>query len=316
VNQEPTTATSVRRLLNGLVALCLLPMLGWGTVWYFFEPMQAARRLPAGGDTITVPGWWALASVILLVVGLVFAERLVRRLTRSAQLLTEAASRLADGPPLVAPNMPVKEAEEVAMALARAAALLHERTAERDRAAQAEQRLRDENRQLERRATHDGLTGLVNRAYFYTVMHAHIAECRRMSGRLTVLYIDIDGFKRVNDLHGHAVGDELLRLFAARLKTGLRTTEVVARLGGDEFAVLIDHASQDDVLATADALIDRLSRPYRVGGIVIDVSASIGIAGCPTSGSSANALLKAADEAMYRAKRAGKCRYESGFTSL
>lgn len=310
------TAASIRTQLNGLVALCLLPVFGWGAVWFFADPLQAVRRLPAGADAIAVPGWWALASVVLLVAGLALAERLARRLTRSAQLLTEAASRLADGLPLVAANMPVKEAEEVALALARAAALLRERTAERDRAAQAERCLRNENRQLERRAAHDGLTGLASRTYFETAMHAHLAECRRTSGRLSVFYVDVDGFKRVNDLHGHAVGDELLRLFAARLKAGVRATEVVARLGGDEFAVLIDHATQNAVLATADALIDRLSRPYLVGGIGIEVSASIGIAGYPTSGSSAHALLKAADEAMYRAKRAGKCRYDSGFTPL
>jgi diguanylate cyclase (GGDEF)-like protein len=310
-------AASIRSQLNRLVALCLLPVFGWGAAWLFANPVRAAAgRLPASTATITVPWWWALASVVLLVAGLALAERLARRLTRSAQLLAETAARLADELPVVAPNLPVKEAEEIAAALIRAAALLRERTAERDRAARAEQRLRRDYRQLERRATHDALTGLINRAYFDTLIRGHVAECRRGKRHLTVLYIDVDGFKRINDLHGHAVGDELLRLFAARLKAGVRRSEVVARLGGDEFAVLIDHVSQDAALTTADTLIDRLSRPYLVGTSVVEVSASIGIAGYPSSGSSAHALLRAADEAMYRAKRAGKCRYESGFTPL
>jgi diguanylate cyclase (GGDEF)-like protein len=132
-----------------------------------------------------------------------------------------------------------------------------------------------------------------------------------------VLYIDVDGFKQINDTHGHAVGDELLRLFAARLKASLRETEVVARLGGDEFAVLIDPASPGGAVKTADGLIDRLSRPYRIGDVVLEVSASIGIASCPSAGTSAPALLDAADRAMYRAKRDGKRRHvTSGFTPL
>jgi diguanylate cyclase (GGDEF)-like protein len=211
----------------------------------------------------------------------------------------------------------MKEAEEVAAALARAAALLRERTAERDRAARAEAFLRREQRQLEHQASHDVLTGLMNRQRFDTVIHERVAACDRDGGELTLLYIDVDGFKRINDLHGHVIGDELLRLFAARMKAGVRESEVVARLGGDEFAVILDHAMPAQTLKTADGLIDRLSRPYRVGPLMVEVSASIGLAAYPASGTCARTLLEAADEAMYRAKRGGKCRHvTSGYAPL
>jgi diguanylate cyclase (GGDEF)-like protein len=170
--------------------------------------------------------------------------------------------------------------------------------------------------QLERVTTRDGLTGLANRECFDAVLCARLIECERRAGQLTVLYVDVDGFKHINDLHGHAVGDELLRLFAARLRSGVRESEVVARLGGDEFAVLIDHATPAQALHTADGLIDRLSRPYRVDHLLLEVSASIGLASYPTAGTCARTLMAAADAAMYRAKRGGKRRFVSSLPGL
>ena len=151
---------------------------------------------------------------------------------------------------------------------------------------------------LEALATHDALTGLVNRAGFDAELSERLRACQREGGRLGVLDIDVDGFKAINDRHGHRVGDELLRLFAARLQAGVRDADVVARLGGDEFAVLIDHTTQPLALKTAEGLIDRLSQPYRFGALILEVSASIGVAVYPTAGHSACSLLEAADEAM------------------
>jgi diguanylate cyclase (GGDEF)-like protein len=170
--------------------------------------------------------------------------------------------------------------------------------------------------QLERVTMRDGLTGLVNRECFDAALSVRLAECERRAGHLAVLYIDVDGFKRINDLHGHAAGDDLLRLFAARLRSGVRESEVVARLGGDEFAVLIDHATQTQALQAADGLIDRLSRPYRVDHLLLEVSASIGLACYPTAGTCARTLMAAADEAMYSAKRRGKRRFVASLPGL
>jgi len=309
---------SIQTKLDWLVVLCALPVTGLvATLLYAELSPGTAFGLPAAGELGGVLWWWGLASAALLVGGLAFAQRLARQITSAMHGLAESAASLAEGRLALAPPMPMKEAEEVAAALARAAALLRERTAERDRAARAEAFLRREQGQLEHQATHDVLTGLMNRQRFDTVIHERVVACDRDRGELTLLYIDVDGFKRINDLHGHAIGDELLRLFAARMKAGVRESEVVARLGGDEFAVILDHAMPAQTLKTADGLIDRLSRPYRVGPLMVEVSASIGLAAYPASGTCARTLLEAADEAMYRAKRGGKCRHvTSGFAPL
>ena len=140
---------------------------------------------------------------------------------------------------------------------------------------------------------------------------------RRTGGQLTVFFIDVDDFKPVNDTHGHLMGDKLLRSFAHRLLSGVRATDHSARLGGDEFAVLLEGLSPRDARPIAQALGERLSRPYAIDHVELHVSACIGVAGFPDDGHSAEALLQAADAAMYRAKAAGKGRYSmSGFGSL
>ncbi len=168
---------------------------------------------------------------------------------------------------------------------------------------------------LQHQANHDDLTGLANRRRFEAELRQRSEGCDRAGAGITLLYIDIDGFKGVNDEHGHAVGDQLLRLFAARLKAGLRNTEVVARLGGDEFAVILWQASAQEAVHIADGLIGRLSRPYRLGERTLRISASIGLAASPEAGTSGPALLAAADAAMYQAKQAGKCRHVSAGVS-
>src|SRR6185295_4484060 len=119
---------------------------------------------------------------------------------------------------------------------------------------------------------------------------------------LSVLYVDIDGFKAVNDAHGHATGDQLLRAVAARLKSGIRASDVAARLGGDEFAILLVHTGLDAAPIVARKLSDRLSLPYPMDQLTIEISASIGVAAYPASGNNSEQLLRSADEAMYKAK--------------
>jgi len=183
--------------------------------------------------------------------------------------------------------------------LVRASLQLKRRTAELHDACRA-------RRELERRADHDALTGLVNRARFDALIQQRLAACRHGEGCLSVLYLDIDGFKQVNDAHGHATGDQVLRLFAARLKAAIRGSDVVARLGGDEFAALLDETSSDRAESIAKELVDRLSRPYAVERVTVHVSASIGVASFPRCGLTPHTLLAAADAAMYQAKHGGK----------
>jgi diguanylate cyclase (GGDEF)-like protein len=159
------------------------------------------------------------------------------------------------------------------------------------------------------RANHDMLTGLANRALFDEILGHHLAICRRTNADLAVIYIDLDGFKSVNDAHGHAAGDKVLCMVAARLRDAIRESDLAARLGGDEFALIVAGAGLESAQALALKLMDRLSALYPVGTLRLEVSASIGIACYPESGTVREALSLRADEAMYKAKAAGKRRY-------
>jgi diguanylate cyclase (GGDEF)-like protein/PAS domain S-box-containing protein len=171
---------------------------------------------------------------------------------------------------------------------------------------QALERSNAELLQAQHRAHHDALTGLANRALFNEIVDHQLAICGRTETSLAVLYIDLDGFKAVNDTHGHATGDELLCAVAARLKNGIRSSDLAARLGGDEFAIVLVSTGTEAAAAVAAKLADSVSMPYPIGQLTIEISASIGVAGYPDSGTSSEALLHSADETMYRAKAGRK----------
>jgi diguanylate cyclase (GGDEF)-like protein/PAS domain S-box-containing protein len=163
-------------------------------------------------------------------------------------------------------------------------------------------------RQLTRQAFHDGLTGLANHALFRDrVQHALIAAGRHPTG-VAVLFLDLDGFKTVNDSLGHAAGDLLLLAVADRLRYCVRPGDTVARLGGDEFAVLIDEASESAATSAASRVLMALDDPMMVDNREVAVTASIGIV-MGDAGGDADQLLRQADTAMYAAKAAGKNRY-------
>ena len=159
---------------------------------------------------------------------------------------------------------------------------------------------------LNHASQHDHLTGLPNRRLFYDRMENALARVRRSRGRLSLLYLDLDKFKQVNDAHGHAAGDALLQEMARRLKQCVRDSDTVARIGGDEFVVLLESAGlAANAAAVAAKIADALGQPVQVGGERLQVLPSIGIALYPEHGSSGEALLRHADEAMYRVKRGG-----------
>lgn len=164
-------------------------------------------------------------------------------------------------------------------------------------------------RKTQYQADHDALTGLANRALMKTLLAERLVACQRNSTYLSLLYIDLDGFKKINDNHGHAVGDHLLQIVAHRLRALIRTSDVIARLGGDEFVVVLAGTSARDAELIAAKIIDSLGAPYKLGDCVAAISASIGLAQYPLSGSSGKALLQRADDAMYRAKQDGKSRF-------
>lgn len=171
---------------------------------------------------------------------------------------------------------------------------------------------------LAHRAEHDSLTGLVNRARFEAALGEMLAPARTPKNpgddrHVVAIYIDLDGFKPVNDTHGHAAGDAVLVAVADRLRDSTRGTDVIARLGGDEFAVLLEVRELAEVHIVADRMLGAIRKPISTDDAVVKVGASLGIANTRTHGKAAPAerrltaaeLLKAADAAMYAAKSTG-----------
>jgi len=155
-------------------------------------------------------------------------------------------------------------------------------------------------------ANHDALTGLSNRKYFLDCLERSVLNARLHGLRLAVLFIDLDGFKLVNDTYGHEVGDLLLKWVAELLQKTVRRNDVVARMGGDEFVVMIEISGNADAKLVANKLIETLLLPQRLAGHEIHFGASIGVALFPEDGQEPSDLLRRADEGMYAAKQAGK----------
>ncbi len=153
-------------------------------------------------------------------------------------------------------------------------------------------------------AFHDDLTALPNRRYFRERLGRALRDQGTGPPHLAVVYLDLDEFKALNDTYGHATGDALLNLIAERLAHALRAEDLVSRLGGDEYACLITGVSSRDRLRhIASTLFETVSAPFKIGALTLHVSPSIGIAVCPSDGTTTDDLLKAADTAMYEAKR-------------
>ena len=164
--------------------------------------------------------------------------------------------------------------------------------------------------QLESQAVTDALTGLFNRRGFHQALESALSRIDRSGKRMAVLYLDLDGFKRVNDSLGHAAGDQVLRKVADHLKACLRPYDTLARMGGDEFTALLDTLDHpEDAARVAEKLIELVSVRYEVDGVEFTLGASIGIACYPECGQTVDGLLRSADMAMYEAKRAGRQQY-------
>lgn len=164
---------------------------------------------------------------------------------------------------------------------------------------------------LERQALHDPLTKLPNRLLLMDRAHQALTRLHRSQGPIALLFIDLDGLKAINDSLGHAVGDLLLVSVAERLAQTLRDSDTVARLGGDEFVILAEDLESDgEALAVAERVVQGLEEPFEIGSIEVGMFASVGVSICRDADADAEDLLREADVAMYRAKRAGGHRLE------
>jgi diguanylate cyclase (GGDEF)-like protein len=158
--------------------------------------------------------------------------------------------------------------------------------------------------QARRLALHDGLTSLPNRDFFRSRLDGTLARADPQNDALAVFYLDLDGFKAVNDTHGHGVGDALLKIVAERLARAVRTEDIVSRLSGDEFACLLPGlADRNHVARVARKVVRSVADPVKIGRAELSVRPSIGIAIYPRDGLTSEVLLGRADTAMYRAKR-------------
>ncbi len=240
-------------------------------------------------DALLSSLWWlVLALALLLVSSLALAWCIGRSIARSIYALTEPALALGNGARVTVPPLGLIEADAVGRALTKAASILAS---------------------VRHEAQHDALTGLANRALFNEITRQHLMVARRNGGNLAVLYIDLDGFKLVNDTHGHEVGDALLIAVAACLLANIRECDLAARLGGDEFAVVLVQPGIVGSVAIAGKLVECLSAPFAIGPLRLEISASIGVAEYPESAGTYETLLSKADNAMYMAKREGKHRF-------
>jgi diguanylate cyclase (GGDEF)-like protein len=178
------------------------------------------------------------------------------------------------------------------------------------RVAERTAELEAQSAQLEKLAHHDGLTGLVNYAYFTRMLDLALVRAARRGTTVVVMFFDLDGFKAVNDTFGHGTGDLVLKAVAQRVRDKLRAEDGLARIGGDEFVILLEEmGTRDGALRVAQLTLDQICGITEAGGNPITISASIGISsahGRPGAGRGATALLAEADQAMYRAKQAGK----------
>lgn len=170
--------------------------------------------------------------------------------------------------------------------------------------------LRDRDETLRQMADHDALTGLPNRRLLADRLKQAILQTQRSGKMLSVCYIDLDGFKQVNDQYGHAAGDQLLVEVTRRLQETVRAGDTLARLGGDEFVVLFnDLGSEKECLLILDRMLEKAAMPVIIGSNMVSISASIGVTFSTADIEDYDTLLRHADQAMYVAKQTGKSRY-------
>ncbi len=162
---------------------------------------------------------------------------------------------------------------------------------------------------LRQLAHYDHLTGLLNRSLFIDRLENTVNHCDRYNQNCSLLYIDVDNFKVINDCYGHDAGDVLLKTIAKRIQENCRTTDSASRIGGDEFAIIISRVDKDRANHTAEKILEKVSEPVFIDSQRLHVSLSIGIAHYPDTAGNINELMDQADQAMYRAKQTGKARY-------
>jgi diguanylate cyclase len=228
--------------------------------------------------------WLTLAGLLMLVAGSLI---IARSITRPVQRLADAAQRVREGD--YTRHVDVEHKDEIGQLAVSFNHMLDG--------------IVSREKEILRLAYEDGLTGLPNRAMFHQQLGQSVRMAKRGTAALAVLLFDMDRFKTINDTLGHPTGDQALREVGMRVRSALRDSDVIARLGGDEFGVLLATGGADNAKVVAEKIHVALEEPFVIDGQTMDMAASIGIARFPEHGEDASALIRAADVAMYQAKR-------------
>ena len=267
-----------------------IPTVRWGVVTKIdtseaFAPIIALRR-----DLLT-------AGALAMFLGLFLSLGLAHSMAKPIRTLKEGAEQLGHGN--LDHRIPVASNDEIgalAYTFNRMAISLKEITESRDR--------------IRHQANHDSLTGLPNRLLLEDRLEQGLLEAKREGKMLGVMFLDLDGFKGVNDQYGHDAGDMLLREVAERLCYCVRQSDTVARIGGDEFVIVLLKIKEiDNISIIAHKILDTIQEDFIISGTSLRIGVSIGVSIFPKDGVLAEELLQYADEAMYRSKKAGKNTY-------
>lgn len=168
-----------------------------------------------------------------------------------------------------------------------------------------ENQLREKNQLLEYMSYHDTLTNLPNRRLLEEFAEKMLTLAKRENKPLSILFMDLDRFKPINDVYGHQMGDEVLKLVAKRLEKFARSSDTISRYGGDEFVILAYDCSKQDATALAERLVKAIEEPMKIDQLTLQLSASVGIATFPEDGGELTKLIRLADERLYMAKKSG-----------
>ncbi|HWI10988.1 MAG TPA: diguanylate cyclase, partial [Burkholderiaceae bacterium] len=296
----------------GLMLVSLQPVNPWAALWVQSRGLTAtvlgASVLLAahilGSEGLLALRWRRIARGIPMAAGLAL----------TGLLWLSIGDEVSSGAPDAVPGLPSEHAALLA-AVATVLSLAVTRFMSRierhlvDRADGLERSLRQANSDLQKIAYHDALTGLPNRLVFEDKLVAAVGRADQAKARLAVLFIDLDGFKPINDSFGHSSGDAVLRQVGDRLRRLSRSNDTMARVGGDEFLMLLEGEADEQTAAqVATRMLATLSEPYSIGSREVAVSCSIGIVFYPDGGTQTK-LIARADAAMYAAKRSGGACY-------
>lgn len=267
-----------------------VPSVAWGIVAKTDSAEAFAPIIELRNDLLE-------AGAIAFSLGMIFSLWLAHSMSRPIRALQKAAEELGRGN--LDYQVTITSHDEIGL-LSRTfnqmVANLQEMTASRD--------------QIHHQANHDPLTGLPNRMLLEDRLQQALIEGRRENETVAVMFLDLDGFKGVNDLYGHDAGDELLKQVAFRLLYCVRERDTVARLGGDEFVIIfVNVKGIHNISIIANKILRAFERSFDISGITMRVKTSIGVSLYPLHAATADELLQLADDAMYQAKRAGKNRY-------